>query len=49
MCGRYYLKKSVELEPFVDKVKNSALGKKMIVTLGKPLNELRFKSIREVK
>ena len=37
MCGRYYLKKSVELEPFVDKVKNSALGKKMIVTLGKPL------------
>ena len=37
MCCRYYMEMSPELKPYVDEARNSALGKKMIVTLGKPL------------
>ena len=37
MCCRYYMEMSPELKPYVDEARNSALGKKMINLLGKPL------------
>ena len=37
MCTRYYMEMSPELKPYVDEAKRSALGKSMIIVLGKPL------------
>ncbi|MBQ8945350.1 MAG: SOS response-associated peptidase [Lachnospiraceae bacterium] len=37
MCCRYYIEMSPELKPYVDEARNSVLGKKMVITLGKPL------------